>query len=66
MSMYIKNSTKEQRVNMAISAELFQALTERAKTLKVSRAELIRFYCERGLEQGQEKQPTAAGVLDHD
>lgn len=46
---------KEKRLNLAVDDELFNQLTERAKVLNVKRAELIRLYLERGLEQGQEK-----------
>lgn len=46
---------KEKRLNLAVDEELFNRLTERAKVLNVKRAELIRLYLERGLEQGQEK-----------
>lgn len=52
-----KDSGKKERINMALDKDLFDRLTERAKELNVSRAELIRLYCENGLERGQEIKP---------
>jgi metal-responsive CopG/Arc/MetJ family transcriptional regulator len=48
---------KKERINMALDKDLFDRLTERAQRLNVSRSELIRFYCESGLERGQEVKP---------
>lgn len=55
MKFIEENDKKEKRINFAIDAELFNKLTERAQAVGVSRAELIRLYLERGLEQGQER-----------
>jgi Ribbon-helix-helix protein, copG family. len=52
---------KEKRLNLAVDDELFNRLTERAKVLNVKRAELIRLYLERGLEQGQERREPQDG-----
>lgn len=55
MKFIEENDKKEKRINFAIDTELFNKLTERAQAVGVSRAELIRLYLERGLEQGQER-----------
>lgn len=52
-----KPEIKKERINMALDKDLFDRLTERAQQLNVSRSELIRFYCEKGLETGQETKP---------
>jgi metal-responsive CopG/Arc/MetJ family transcriptional regulator len=52
-----KPEVKKERINMALDKALFDRLTERAAALKVSRSDLIRFYCENGLERGQELKP---------
>ena len=55
MKFIDENDKKEKRINFAVDEELFTKLTERAQELGVKRAELIRLYLERGLEQGQER-----------
>lgn len=51
------SSGKKERINIPLDKSLFDRLTDRAKELNVSRAELIRLYCENGLERGQEVKP---------